>query len=182
MCRQKTSNLSPFEAHFERKDNTPLCNKFTEANQSTLTYEPISNKSLDLKTVRWDEVIPKDKWDDGSRSDVDFQKTIHSLNQDSNKRSNNDQNKERRVISHPQTGVPVPRTEAPLSFKLAKKIPKNKRSKKSLDVLYEVLAPGPLFIKRDEHTSIIKEPGNREVTIPIQIWQNLEPKLNASRI
>ena len=33
-----------------------------------------------------------------------------------------------------------------------------------MDGLYVVLAPGSSVIKSDEHTSIIKEPGNRQVT------------------
>ena len=56
-------------------------------------------------------------------------------------------------------------TEASLILKKAKKRPKNKRSKKSLDGLYEVLAPGSSVIKSDAYTSMIKEPGKREVTI-----------------
>ena len=40
ISRQKTINLSPFEAHFERKANTPLSNISTEPNPITLTYEP----------------------------------------------------------------------------------------------------------------------------------------------
>ena len=59
----------------------------------------------------------------------------------------------------------MPRTEASLTVKLAKKKPKSKRSKKSLDNLYEVLAPGSSLIKTDAYTSIIKGPGKREVTI-----------------
>ena len=59
----------------------------------------------------------------------------------------------------------MPRTDALLTLKLAKKKPKSKRSKKSLDGLYEVLAPGSSVIKSNEHNSIIKEPRRREVTI-----------------
>ena len=52
-----------------------------------------------------------------------------------------------------------------LSLKLAKKIPKNKRSKKRLDGLYDLLAPGSSVFRSNEHTLIIKEAGKRKVTI-----------------
>ena len=80
-------------------------------------------------------------------------------------RSNADLDKEARLIPHPDVGLAVTRTEASLTVKIAKKKPKSKRSKKSLDGLYEVLAPGSSVIKADAYTSIIKEPGKREVTI-----------------
>ena len=62
-------------------------------------------------------------------------------------------------------GRAVPRTEASLTVKQAKKKPKSKRSKKCLDGLYEVLAPGSSVIKTDSFTLVIKEPGKREVMI-----------------
>ena len=81
------------------------------------------------------------------------------------KRNQKDPNKESRLISHPDVGQPVPRTEASLEAKLAKKRARTKRSKKSLDGLYDVLAPRSSVIKTKEHTSVIKEPGKRDVTI-----------------
>ena len=43
--------------------------------------------------------------------------------------------------------------------------PKSKRYKKSLDGLYEVLAPGSSVIKSNDHTSKFKEPSKKELTI-----------------
>ena len=40
-CRQKTINISTFEAQFGKKANTPLSNISTEADPSFLTYKPI---------------------------------------------------------------------------------------------------------------------------------------------
>ena len=80
-------------------------------------------------------------------------------------RFNADPNKESKVNPHPDVGQAVPRTEASLTLKLANKKPKSKRSKKSLDGLYEVLAPRSSVIKSDAYTSITKEPGKLEVTI-----------------
>ena len=69
------------------------------------------------------------------------------------------------MIPHPDVGQSVPRTENSLEVKLAKKRPRTKRSKKSLDGLYDVLAPGSSVVKTDTFTSVIKDPGKRDVTI-----------------
>ena len=76
---------------------------------------------------------------------------------------------------------------------MAKKRPRTKRSKKSFDGLYDVLAPGSSVIKTNENTSVFKEPGKREVTIrnsdlakfgtkaerntDLQVYANRRPKL-----
>ena len=51
ICRQKTINISPFEAHFGRKANTPLSNISTKPDPNSLTYKRILNKYLDLETL-----------------------------------------------------------------------------------------------------------------------------------
>ena len=92
----------------------------------------------------------------------------------------------------------MPRTETSLSVKLAKKEPKTKRSKKSFDGLYEILAPGSSVDKTDAYTSVIKEPGKWEVTIrnsdlakfgteaerqrDLQIYANRRPKVPSGKI
>ena len=76
--------------------------------------------------------------------------------------------------------------------------PKSKRSKKSLDILYEVLAPGSSVIKTDAYTSLIKESGKREITIrnsdlakfetkaerqtDLKIYANRRPKIPSGKI
>ena len=101
------------------------------------------------------------------------------------------------MISHPEVGLPVPRTETSLAANLAKKKPKTKRSKKSLDGLYEVLAPGSSLVKTDRYASVIKEPGKRDVTIrnsdlakfgtkavrqtELQMYANRRPKIPSGK-
>ena len=77
------------------------------------------------------------------------------LSKDTGKRKNEDPKKSR-VIARPEVGLSVPRTAASLEVKLAKKRPRTKRSKKSLDGLYDVLAPGSSVVKTDKFTSVIK--------------------------
>ena len=162
ICRQKTINVSPFEEHFGRKANTPLSNISTKSDPSSLTYENIWNKFLNLETVRWEELISEENWDNEERSDTELELNRDKLSKDAAKRKNEDPNKESRVIPHPEVGLLVPRTEASLEIKLAKKRPRTKRSKKSLDGLYEVLAPGSSVVKTNTCTSVIKEPGKRD--------------------
>ena len=89
-------------------------------------------------------------------------------------------------------------TEASLTVKLAMKKPKSKRSKKILDGLYDVLAPGSSVIKTDAFTSVLKESGKRENTIrnsdlakfgtkaekqtDLQIYANRKPKVPSGKI
>ena len=165
ICRQKTINISPFEANFGRKANTPLSNISTKPDPKSLTYKNILNKYLDLETVKWDELITDDNWNNDERSDIEVEVNKNKLGKEAMKRQKEDPNKKSRLISHPDVGQSIPRTEASLEVKLAKKRPRTKRSKKSLDGLYDVLALGSSVIKTNEHTSVIKEPGKRDVTI-----------------
>ena len=197
ICRQKTINISPFEAHFGRKANTPLSNKTTKPDPKSLIYKNILNKYLDLETVQWDELIADENWNNDVRSDTETETNKDRLSKDATKRRNEDPNKESRTIPHPDVGQSVPRTEASLEVKLAKKRPRTKRSKKSLDGLYDVLAPGSSVVKTDTFTSVIKEPGKRDVTIrnsdlaklgtkaehqtELQFYANRRPKITTGK-
>ena len=83
------------------------------------------------------------------------------------------------MISYPEVGLPVPRTVTSLAVKLAEKKPKIKRSKKSPDGLYEILAPGSSVVKTDTYTSVIKNPEKETSESAIQIWLNSERKRSA---
>ena len=120
------------------------------------------------------------------------------MSKDATRRKNEDPNKESRVIPHTEVGLSVPQTEASLEIKLAKRRPRTKLSKKSLDGLYEVLAPGSSVVKTDTFTSVIKEPGKRDVTIRnsdlakfgtkaerqtnLQLYANRRPKTPTGKI
>ena len=162
ICHQKTINISPFEAHFGRRANTPLSKITTKPDPKSVTYKNILKKYLDLENIRWDELITDDNWNNDERSDIEIEVNKNKLGKDAMKRQKEDPNKESRLISHPDVGQSIPRTEASLEVKLAKKRPRTKRSKKSLDGLCDVLAPGSSVIKRNEYTSVIKEPGKEK--------------------
>ena len=155
------------------------------------------NKYLDLETVRWDELISEENWDVEARSDMELEHNRDKLSTDATRRRNADPEKESKMISHSEIGLPVPRTETSLAVKLAKKKPKTERSKKNLDGLYEVLATGSSVVKTDTYTSVIKEPGKRGVTIrntdltkfgmkterqtELQMYVNMRPKIPSGK-
>ena len=103
-----------------------------------------------METVHWDELVSEEQWDNKARRDIDLEISRDQLSKDAVRRCNADPNKESRVIPHPDVGHACSTgTEASLTLKLAKKKPKNKRSKKSLNGLYEVLASASSVIKSD---------------------------------
>ena len=81
--RQKTLNLSPIEAHFGRKANTPLSKISTDSNPNTLTYEPILNKYFDPETIRWGELFSKYRLENGNRSDDEIERKRSTLSHNS---------------------------------------------------------------------------------------------------
>ena len=155
------------------------------------------NKYLDLETVRSDELISEENWDVEARSDTELEHNRDKLNKDAARRRNADSEKESRMISPPEVGLPVTRTETSLAVKLAKKKSRTKRSKKILDGLYEVLAPDSSVVKTDTYTSVIKETGKRDVTIrnsylakfgtkaerqtELQMYANRRPKIPSGK-
>ena len=74
------------------------------------------NKHLDMERVRRDKLISDDQWNDDTRSDVEFEKQRDKISQDARKRCYEDPDKESLTISHPDVGLPVPRTEASLTL------------------------------------------------------------------
>ena len=109
ICRQKTINISSFEAHFGRKPNTPLSNISTELDPNSFTFKRILKKYLDLKTVRWEELISEENWDVDATSDTELEHNRNKLSKDAARRKNADPEKESRLITHPDVGLPVPR-------------------------------------------------------------------------
>ena len=146
-----------------------------------------------METVRWDELIADENWMNDGRSDTEIETIKDRLGKEATKRKNGDPNKESRIIPHSDVRQSVQRTEASLEVKLAKKRPRTKRSKKSLDGLYDVLVPGSSVVKTDTFTSVIKEPGKGDVTIrnsdlakfgtkaerqtELQVYANRRPKI-----
>ena len=71
ICKRKTTKISPFEARFGRKPNTPLSVIATKPKLSNLSDENIVNPYLDEDTVPPEAILPDDKWVNGYRSDIE---------------------------------------------------------------------------------------------------------------
>ena len=164
ICKQRTTKISPFEAHFGRKLNTPLSVISTKPKLSSLTYENIINYYLDEETVMPEEILPDDKWVNGYRSDIEVKVGMSRATREAKIRKRASTDGESRFLKT-KAFRPIPLKERVVELNLARKIHGKKRSKKNLEGLYEVLAPGSHILKVSPATSSIKEPGKPIVTV-----------------
>ena len=86
ICKQRTTKISPFEAPFGRKPNTPLSVIATKPNLMNLSYKGIINHYLDKETVMPEEILPDDKWISGYRSDIEVEKGMTRATTEANAR------------------------------------------------------------------------------------------------
>ena len=165
LTKQKTTKITPFEAHFGRPANTPLRNISTLPSSQNLTYEKIVNHYLDAETVSAEDLLDENGWISANRSDIEIEHKMCQACLDAGQRYREHDNKESRFITHPQITDPIPRTEQSLNVKLARKLPQKKRAKRQLAGLYEVLKPGSFVTKSPPTTTIINEPGRTPVKV-----------------
>ena len=149
ICKQRTTKTSPFEAHFGRKPNTPLSVIATKPNLLNLSYKSIINHYLDEDTVMPEDNLPDDKWINGYRSDIEVELGMTRATTEAGQGAG--QYRWGTKIPQDQGDPPQPHGK--------------RRSKKNLEGLYEVLAPGSHILKVSPTTSTIKEPGKQEVTV-----------------
>ena len=114
ITKQKTTKITPFEAHFGRPANTPLRNISTSPSSLKLTYEKIINHYLDADRVPVDDYLDDAGWNNPERSDLDIEKSMKKAQQDAGLRYHDSDNKESRFIFHPKITNPIPRTEKSL--------------------------------------------------------------------
>ena len=115
ICKQKTTNVAPFQAHFGRKANTPIINIRTVSNSSNLYYENILKHYLDADMVPVEDYLDGIGWATGKRSDILIEEAITKAQVDAARRHNGKKNKaESRFILHPNFFKPIPRTETSL--------------------------------------------------------------------
>ena len=164
ICKQRTTKTSPFEAHFGRKPNTPLSVIATKPNLLNLTYKNIINHYLDEDTVMPEEILPDDKWVNGYRSDIEVEIGMTRANTEAKSRERASTDGEPRFLKT-KAIRPIPLKERAVELNLARKVHGKRRSKKNLEGLYEVLAPGSHILKVSPTTSTIKEPGKPVVTV-----------------
>ena len=164
ICKQKTTRVTPFQAHLRRKPNTPLSNKSTTPKSSNLSYENILHHYLDADTVPVEDYLDDNGWVTRDRSDILIEEAMQRAQVDAGRRYNGEHNKSvSRFVLHPKLNNPIPRSEQSLDLKLARKV--TKRSKRDLRGLWETLAPGSTVVRTLDTTTVIKEPGVPEVSV-----------------
>ena len=163
LTKQKTTKITPCEAHFGCPASTPLKNISTVPSSINITYEKIINHYLDADTVPAVDFLDELGWINPDRSDLEIEKSMCRAQQDENRRYRDSDNKESRFTIHQKISNPIPRTAASLNIKLARKLPIKKRAKRQLAGLYEVL--GSYVTKSSSTTTIINEPGRTHVKV-----------------
>ena len=164
ICKQRTQKTSPFEAHFGRKPNTPLSVIATRPNLSNLTYKNIINHYLDEDTVMPEKILPDDKWVNGYRSDIEVEMGVARASNEANERERASTDGESRFLKMKAIRA-ITLKERAVDLNLARKVHGKRRSRKNLEGLYGVLAPGSHILKVSPTTSTIKEPGKTIVTV-----------------
>ena len=164
ICKQRTTKTSPFEAHFGRKPNTPLSVIATKPNLLNLTYKNIINHYLDEDTVMPEEILPDEKWVNGYYSDIEVEIGMTRANTEAKSRERAVTDGEPRFLTI-KAILPIPLKQRAVEMNLARKMHGKRRSKKNLEGLYEVLAPGSHIFKISPASSTIKEPGKPVVTV-----------------
>ena len=76
----KTTKVTPFEAHFGRKPNTELSNMLTKPSIKNLSYEKLKNNCLDKILLRHDALTQEEMWrrDGSSEDELDIQYNTQS--------------------------------------------------------------------------------------------------------
>ena len=121
ICKQKTTKISPIEAQFGRKPNTPLSVISRIPKLSNLIYESIVNYYLDEDTVMPEEIHPDDKWLIGYRSDIKVEEGMSRTTQEANSRERASNDGESRFLRTKATR-PMPLKERAVELNLERKI------------------------------------------------------------
>ena len=79
---------------------------------------------------------------------------------------------ESRFIRAMKTHRAIPLKEPAVQMNIAQKCHPNKQSKKNFDGLSEVLAPGSVVLKTDQHTWVIRKPGKLDFNIAKFVTRN----------
>ena len=122
------------------------------------------NHYLDEETVTPNEVLPEDHWGN-SRSDDKIERNMCKATKDATTRERLATDSESHFLRTTKAHRPLSLKEHAVQLNISRKEHLHKRSKKNLDGLFEVLAPGSVVQKTDQYTSVIREPGKVEVTV-----------------
>ena len=71
----RTTKITPFEAHFDRKPNAALSNMLTKPSTKNLSYHKLKSRCLDKRTLKHDVLSQEEMWrlDGNSEDELDIQ-------------------------------------------------------------------------------------------------------------
>ena len=128
ICKQRTTKISPFEADFGRKPNTPLSVTSTKPKFSNLTYENIVNHYSDEDTVMPEEILPDDKWVNWYRSNIEVEVGMSRATHEAREREKASTDGESCFL-RTKAFRPIPLKERAVELNLAQKNNGRRRSK-----------------------------------------------------
>ena len=126
ICKQKTTKISPFEAQFGQKPNTPLSVITTKPKWSNLSYKKIVKHYLDEDTVTPEATLLNDKWVNGYRSDIEEEIRLTRAAREASQREQANTDGESRFI-RANTCRPMPLTERAVQLKMARQVALKKK-------------------------------------------------------
>ena len=149
--------VTPFQAHFGRKINTPVRNITTNPSVKNLTYKPVLN-ALDRETLQGRNLVDANLQEE-IPSDVEarsrFENTLKELGTTKQMMSCSAQ--------HFLENMPE---EVPRDYdQLTRRARPESRRKKDLDALFRQLPLGTQVLKQSASTITIKMPGKREQVV-----------------
>ena len=109
-------------------------------------------------------MLPEEHWGN-TRNDDEVERNMCLATRDASTRERLATENESRFLLNSKANRPIPLKEHAVQINIARKKHPHRRSKKNLDGLYGVLAPGSVVQKTDQNTSVIREPGKLEVTV-----------------
>ena len=122
------------------------------------------NHYLDEETVTPNKFLPEELWEN-DRSDDEIERNMCKATRDATSRVQLAADYKSRFLRTTKAHRAIPVKKHAVQINIDRKKHPHKRSKKNLDGLYEVLAPGSVVQKTDQFTSVIREPGKVEVTV-----------------
>ena len=111
-----------------------------------------------------EEILPDDKWVNGYCSDIEVEIGMSRASTEARNRERASTDGESRFLKT-KAIRPIPLKERAVELNLARKVHGKRRSKKNLEGLYEVLAPGSHILKVSPTTSTIMESSKPVVTV-----------------
>ena len=111
-----------------------------------------------------ENILPDDMWLNGYRTDIDVESGKTRASQAAKNRERASTDRESRFL-HTKATPPIPLKKRAVELNSARINHDKRRSKKNLEGLYEVLAPGSHILKVSPTTSTIKQPGKPVVTV-----------------